>query len=47
MTQKQKGIKPGHVDPEDLAALLSASEMLVYPSYCEGFGIPILEAMYA
>ena len=38
---------PGHVEPEELAALLSASEMLVYPSYFEGFGIPILEAMYA
>ena len=40
-------IMPGHVGPEDLSALLSASEMLVYPSYFEGFGIPILEAMYA
>ena len=37
----------GHANPTDLAALLSASEMLVYPSYFEGFGIPILEAMYA
>ena len=37
----------GHATPDDLAALLSASEMLVYPSYFEGFGIPILEAMYA
>ena len=40
-------IMPGHLDPSDLAALLSASECLVYPSYFEGFGIPILEAMYA
>lgn len=39
-------IMPGHVEPQDLSALLSASEMLVYPSYFEGFGIPILEAMY-
>ena len=38
---------PGHVDPTDLSALLSAAPMLVYPSYFEGFGIPILEAMYA
>lgn len=37
----------GHVNPDELAALLSASEALVYPSYFEGFGIPILEAMYA
>ena len=47
MKHQQDVIMPGHVDPEDLAALLSASEMLVYPSYFEGFGIPILEAMYA
>lgn len=40
-------IMPGHVEPADLSALLSASEILVYPSYFEGFGIPILEAMYA
>lgn len=40
-------IMPGHVEPHELAALLSASEALVYPSYFEGFGIPILEAMYA
>lgn len=40
-------IMPGHVEPKDLSALLSAAEMLVYPSYFEGFGIPILEAMYA
>ena len=41
------GIMPGRVEPEDLAGLVSASEVLVYPSYFEGFGIPILEAMYA
>ena len=40
-------IMPGHVEPAELAALLSASEALVYPSYFEGFGIPILEAMHA
>lgn len=47
MSHSMDVIMPGHVDPEDLSALLSASEMLVYPSYFEGFGIPILEAMYA
>lgn len=40
-------IMPGRVEPDDLAGLVSASEALVYPSYFEGFGIPILEAMYA
>lgn len=40
-------IMPGHVSPDDLSGLVSAAEALVYPSYFEGFGIPILEAMYA
>lgn len=40
-------LMPGHVNPDELAALLSAAQALVYPSYFEGFGIPILEAMYA
>ncbi len=40
-------LMPGHLEPTDLAALLSASRALVYPSYFEGFGIPVLEAMYA
>lgn len=47
MRHQNDVVMPGHVEPEDLSALLSASEMLVYPSYFEGFGIPILEAMYA
>ena len=47
MLHKEDVIFPGHVEPSELAALLSASEALVYPSYFEGFGIPILEAMYA
>ncbi|MBP3762978.1 MAG: glycosyltransferase family 4 protein [Bacteroidales bacterium] len=47
MVHKEDVIMCGHVEPADLAALLSASEALVYPSYFEGFGIPILEAMYA
>lgn len=47
MRYRQDVIMPGHVEPSELAALLSASEALVYPSFFEGFGIPILEAMYA
>lgn len=47
MAHKEDIIMPGHVDSDDLAALMSAAETLVYPSYFEGFGIPILEAMYA
>lgn len=47
MHHKEDVIMPGHIQPDELSALLSASEALVYPSYFEGFGIPILEAMYA
>lgn len=47
MRHQSDVIMPGHVEPDELAALLSASEALVYPSYFEGFGIPILEAMHA
>lgn len=47
MQHREDVVMPGHVDPMDLSALLSAAQMLVYPSYFEGFGIPILEAMYA
>ena len=47
MNHRADVIMPGRVEPEDLAGLVSASEALVYPSFFEGFGIPILEAMYA
>ena len=47
MKHQSDVIFPGRVEPNDLSTLLSAAEMLVYPSYFEGFGIPILEAMYA
>ena len=47
MRHRDDVLMPGRVEPEELSALLSASEALVYPSYFEGFGIPILEAMYA
>lgn len=35
----------GYVPDEDLAPLYSAAECLVLPSWYEGFGIPIVEAM--
>lgn len=35
----------GYVADEDLAALYSAAELLTLPSWYEGFGIPIVEAM--
>ena len=33
-------------DMERIAALYAQSDFLVLPSHCEGFGIPLLEAMY-
>lgn len=47
MQHKADVLMIGRAEPNDLSALLSAAEMLVYPSFFEGFGIPILEAMYA
>jgi glycosyltransferase involved in cell wall biosynthesis len=35
----------GYLDDETLRAVLSHAEMLVFPSFYEGFGLPILEAM--
>ena len=42
---KNNIILPGFVDKEDLAALYTHADIFVYPSYYEGFGLPILEAM--
>ena len=47
MRHRDDVIMPGHLEPDDLASLMSAAQALVYPSFFEGFGIPILEAMYA
>jgi len=35
----------GYIADEDLSALYSAATCFVYPSYFEGFGLPVLEAM--
>lgn len=35
----------GHVAERDLAALYSGAVCFVYPSYFEGFGLPVVEAM--
>lgn len=46
-----QGIKSGHVrvagylDQEDLACVMAAARVLVFPSLYEGFGLPVLEAM--
>lgn len=35
----------GYVDDDDLPYLYNSAELFVYPSFYEGFGLPILEAM--
>jgi glycosyltransferase involved in cell wall biosynthesis len=35
----------GYVEAEDLQALYSGAEVFVFPSFWEGFGLPVLEAM--
>lgn len=42
---KDKIIKAGYVDDEDLAPLYSGAFSFIYPSLYEGFGLPPLEAM--
>ena len=36
---------PGFVEQRDLSALYCAADAFVFPSYYEGFGLPVLEAM--
>ena len=38
-------IFPGYISDESLPALFSAAVCFVYPSYFEGFGLPVVEAM--
>jgi len=38
-------ILTGYIDEKDKPALLSLAEVFVYPSFYEGFGIPVLEAL--
>lgn len=35
----------GYVPNRDMSSLYSGSALFVYPSICEGFGLPLLEAM--
>ncbi len=42
---EEKVIFTGFVPEEDLKFFYSAAELFIYPSFYEGFGLPILEAM--
>jgi glycosyltransferase involved in cell wall biosynthesis len=35
----------GHVDDDDLPALYKAASVFAYPSFYEGFGLPVIEAL--
>jgi alpha-1,3-rhamnosyl/mannosyltransferase len=37
----------GYIPEEDLPAMLAGAAMLLYPSYYEGFGFPVVQAMAA
>lgn len=45
--RKERIQRIGYVAPEDKAPLISGSDILVYPSLYEGFGLPALEGMAA
>lgn len=38
-------LRPGYLPLGDLPGLLGGAEVVAYPSYGEGFGLPVLEAM--
>jgi glycosyltransferase involved in cell wall biosynthesis len=41
---QERVIMPGFVSDEDLVGLYAQAEALLYPSFAEGFGFPVLEA---
>lgn len=47
MTHKDSVIFTGRLETAELSRLVAASECLTYIPHFEGFGIPLLEAMYA
>jgi glycosyltransferase involved in cell wall biosynthesis len=42
---RSRVVLAGYAPDADLAALYSGARAFVYPSLCEGFGLPVLEAM--
>ena len=47
MKHKTDVIFTGRLETDELCKVVAASESLVYIPHFEGFGIPLLEAMYA
>ena len=47
MNHKDEVIFTGRLETDELCKVVGASECLVYIPHFEGFGIPLLEAMYA
>lgn len=45
MKEKSNVIQLGYVELEDLPAIYTAAAIFIYPSFYEGFGFPVLEAM--
>lgn len=38
-------LRPGHLPTEDLSGFLGGATVVAYPTYGEGFGLPVLEGM--
>lgn len=45
LSLEQAVIFTGYVDWDDVPVFYNAAELLVFPSICEGFGLPVMEAM--
>lgn len=42
---KEHIVRVGYVDDDDLAQVYAGAQIFVFPSFYEGFGLPVLEAM--
>ena len=45
MKQKENVILPGYVTDQQKRILMTMTDVFVFPSYYEGFGLPVIEAM--